>query len=310
MSALSSRLASLSPAHRAALEWFWDRRGTLIDWPKPLDGLFLVNRPKGIHKPAKWNHVLSVRQSLKGPYADKTPQGSYDAEWIYQYFQEGLDPASRDKFASNRGLLRCQQDQVPIAVLIQETGKPRVRYRVWGLGRVIDWRDGYFTIEGYLPDGNEQPTFESSEAVLANAAEPKALNSIEDARRLIERQIVARQGGAAFRAEALKRSGGRCAVTSWDVLPVLEAAHIVPYRGLLTNEADNALLLRADIHILFDRQLLSINPQTLRVVLADSLKNGPYASYEGVEVRLPVGVTPETLTQRLQERQALLAKSP
>ncbi|HEY0927668.1 HNH endonuclease [Brevundimonas sp.] len=308
MSALSERLASLPPVHRNALKWFWDRRGALIDWPEPLDGLFLVNRPKGIHKPANWDHVLSVRQSLNGPYADKPPQGSYDAEWRYQYFQEGLDPASRDKFASNRGLVRCKEDEVPVAVLIQETGKPRVRYRVWGLGRVIDWKDGYFTIEGYLPDGEEQPALEATEPLLAMAAEPKALDSVEDARRLIERQIVARQGGAAFRAEALERSGSRCAITNWEVPAVLEAAHIVPYRGLLTNEPDNALLLRADIHTLFDRELLSIDPQTLRVVLADSLKNSPYAAYEGVEVRLPTGVTSATLTQRLQERRALLAK--
>ncbi|MDQ8029559.1 MAG: HNH endonuclease [Brevundimonas sp.] len=306
MSALADRLASLAPVHRSALEWFWERRGTLIEWPEPLDDLFLVNRPKGIHKPAGWAHVLSIRQSLKGPYADIPPVGSYDSDWTYRYFQEGQDPAARDKYASNRGLVRCLQDIVPVAVLIQEAGKPRVRYRVWGLGRVVDWNDGYFTIEGYRPDGEEQAAFLVPAPTFANAAEPKALDSVEDARRLIDVQIAARQGGKAFRDKALKLAESRCAITGWNVSEVLEAAHIVPYRGVHTNESDNALMLRADIHTLFDRELLVIDPTTLRVVLADALKAGPYASYEGTPVRLPSGVSRETLSQRLEERRNVL----
>lgn len=308
MTALADRLAALQPTHRGALEWFWDRRGTLIDWPEPLDGLFLVNRPKGIHKPAGWDHVLSIRQSLKGPYADMPPVGSYDSDWTYRYFQEGLNPSSRDMYASNRGLVRCQKDEVPVAVLIQEFGKPKVQYRVWGLAKVVDWEDGYFAFEGYLPDGREQTIFPLLRPAYANAAEPKPLHSVGDARRIIETQIVARQGGAAFRAEALKRADGYCAVTGWNVPAVLEAAHIVPYRGPRTNEPDNALLLRADIHTLFDRDLLLIDPSTLRIVLTDPLKNGPYAAYEGTLIRLPAGVSAQTLTQRLLERQTVLSE--
>ena len=77
--------------------------------PEPLDGLFLVNRPKGIHKPEGWVHALSVRQALKGPYPDKPVSGSLEDGWTYDYFQEGQRPEDRDKYA---GLHRAERPGV------------------------------------------------------------------------------------------------------------------------------------------------------------------------------------------------------
>ena len=51
----------------------------------------------------------------------------------------------------------------------------------------------------------------------------------------------------------------------------LEAAHINPYRGESDNHPDNGLLLRADIHTLFDLNLLGIEPDHFRVELHPSL---------------------------------------
>lgn len=133
-------------------------------------------------------------------------------------------------------------------------------------------------------------------------AEPGPPLNVEDARKHIEAQIVVRQGGGKFRREALKNFGSRCAISGCDVEAVLEAAHIVPHRGLQTDQADNALLLRADIHTLFDRELLHIDPDSCRVVLASSLQNGPYGAFAGQEVRLGKGVSAETLKSRLQQR--------
>jgi len=302
VSALSAALAKLTPQHKTALEWFWERRGELIPWPEPLDGLFLVNRPKGIHKPKGWVHTLSVRQALKGPYPDKPPIGSMAEGWAYDYFQEGHRPEDRDKHAGNRGLMACKADGVPVAVLIQEKPKPGVRYRVWGLAEVVGFTDGYFRLRGYAADGElEAPQATSGLDIvypqpgpdLANAAEQPPL-SLEDARRRIEAEIVARQGGKAFRAEALRRFNGRCAVSGWDVAEVLEAAHIVPYLGKQTNGPDNALLLRSDIHTLFDRELLTIDPETLQIRLVGTLDQGPYSAFSGRAVALPTGHSPET----------------
>jgi len=310
VTALQDRLQTLPPEHRTALKWFWERRGKLIGWPEPLDGLFLVNRPKGIHKPKGWIHTLSVRQSLKGPYADRPPVGSIDGAWTYEYFQEGQDPAERDSYATNRGLMACAFDDVPVAVLIQEKGRPNVQYRVWGLAKVVGWHDGHFTLRGYDAAGETQSQpandvdliYDLPTSAYGGVAEPGPPLDVEDARTRIDAQIVVRQGGAKFRREALKNFGGRCAISGWDVEAVLEAAHIVPHRGLQTDQADNALLLRADLHTLFDRELLHIDPDTRRVVLELRLQNGPYAAFAGQEVRLATGVSAETFRGRLHQR--------
>lgn len=52
----------------------------------------------------------------------------------------------------------------------------------------------------------------------------------------------------------------------------MEAAHICPYRGEQDNHPANGLLLRADIHTLFDLDLLGINPDGLQVELHPDLE--------------------------------------
>lgn len=308
MSLLTDRLATLSPEHRSALEWFLVRRGQLIGWPEPLDGLFLVNRPKGIHKPKGWTHTLSVRQSLRGPYADRPPAGPADGVWTYDYFQEGQDPSQRDYYATNRGLLACLADDVPVAVLIQEKAKPNVQYRVRGLAKVTGWEGGHFKLQGYDLAGNltatpanDVETYASPTMRYGGFTESVPMN-LDDARKRVETQIVVRQGGKAFRDKALKNFKGRCAISGWDVADVLEAAHIVPYRGLQTDQPDNALLLRADLHTLFDRELFHIDPTTFRIQLAPALQNSPYAAFSGQEVHPAEDVAPETFRARLLTR--------
>lgn len=92
-----------------------------------------------------------------------------------------------------------------------------------------------------------------------------------DRRRVVERQIRERRGQRTFRDKLRQRYGDRCLVTGCEVLAVLEAAHIQPYRGEDDNHPENGLLLRADIHTLFDLDLLGINPVRLVVELHPDL---------------------------------------
>ena len=75
------------------------------------------------------------------------------------------------------------------------------------------------------------------------------------------------------RCQAPLPRGPRVACASWrspgcDVVAVLKATHIMPYRGEETNHPSNGLLLRADLHTLFDVGLLTIDPKTMTVRLA------------------------------------------
>jgi putative restriction endonuclease len=52
----------------------------------------------------------------------------------------------------------------------------------------------------------------------------------------------------------------KCAISGEKTLPVLEAAHIKPYEKLGPHEVSNGILLRSDIHKLFDKGYLTITP--------------------------------------------------
>lgn len=88
-----------------------------------------------------------------------------------------------------------------------------------------------------------------------------------DRRPLVERQIRERRGQQQFRDALRERYRDSCLVTGSEILALLEAAHICPHRGEEDNHLDNGLLLRADIHTLFDLDLLGIEPDSLQVEL-------------------------------------------
>jgi HNH endonuclease len=111
---------------------------------------------------------------------------------------------------------------------------------------------------------------------------------LEDARKRILTAIVLRQGQRTFRDQLLAAYRQICAVTGCDVVEALEAAHIVAYRGPETNHVTNGLLLRADIHILFDLGLLAVHPQDYRLMVSRRLKGTAYASLDGQMLRLPI----------------------
>ncbi|HEM7873891.1 TPA: HNH endonuclease [Burkholderia contaminans] len=290
MMSLQECIDRLPARHKAALLWFHEHQGKEVSWPKPMpDGTFLVNKAKGIHKPAGWEYALSVRQSLGGPYADHDPVIHADGSWIYRYFQEQADPTKRDSQFTNVALLACQRDEVPVGVIRQVKGKPNPRYQVMGLALVREWDDGYFRFDGFGPSGALNGG-RIREAVGGMATATEAVfnpSSVEDARQWIDTSIVRRQGQGKFRADVLAAYGYRCAISDCDVPDALEAAHIFRYFGMETNVVTNGLLLRSDLHTLYDLGLVAIDPSSMTVMLAPKLKATCYAPFGGRAVRLP-----------------------
>jgi putative restriction endonuclease len=80
---------------------------------------------------------------------------------------------------------------------------------------------------------------------------------------------------------------GKCAITDCNVIDVLEAAHIYPYRGPDTNKISNGLLLRADLHTLFDCLLIAIDPMTLKVIVSPQLLDSTYKRLHHRKIRVP-----------------------
>jgi len=105
------------------------------------------------------------------------------------------------------------------------------------------------------------------------------------------RLVRPRLGQGSFKilvADAYQR---RCAVTGEKILPVLEAAHIRPVSSGGLHRIDNGLLLRSDVHTLFDRGYVTVTPDhRLRVStrLRDEFDNGAYyLNMDGAAIRLP-----------------------
>lgn len=296
MEKLADQLGQIQERHRAALMWFLDRAGTNQFWPDPFpDGTLLASKAKGIYKPNWTVYALSVRQALDGPYPDREPVTRADGTWSYLYFQEGEDPATRDSAYTNRALIECWRDKVPVGVLRQVARSPAALYRVLGLALVAGWEGGYFFLEGFSPEGHsrgrgpraEIEVFAGEQAVEAQKDNVFDPQDVVDGRDRILASIVRRRGQPEFRRKLLEAYGGRCAITSCDVEDALEAAHIVPYRGPETNHPANGILLRADIHTLFDLGLLAIDTSTMTVVVAPSLTGTTYAGLAGKRLRLP-----------------------
>ena len=94
-----------------------------------------------------------------------------------------------------------------------------------------------------------------------------------DRRPIVAQQIRQRRGQRRFRDALLRRYGDRCQITGCEALAVLEAAHIHPYRGETDHHIENGLLLRSDVHTLFDLNLVGIEPESLQVQLHPDLTN-------------------------------------
>jgi hypothetical protein len=126
-------------------------------------------------------------------------------------------------------------------------------------------------------------------------------NNIEDARERVTASIVQRRGQPAFRKALLDLYDQKCAITQYDVPEALEAAHILPYQGEETNHPSNGLLLRSDLHTLFDYGLIAIDGETGKVKVADKLRATRYAEIEGLVIKMPKNVSGRANRDALNE---------
>jgi hypothetical protein len=106
-----------------------------------------------------------------------------------------------------------------------------------------------------------------------------------DWRAIVFRQIKARRGQQAFRDSLRVRYGDHCLISDCALIDVVEAAHIKPYRGEADNHPANGLLLRADLHTLFDLDLFGIVPATLIVRVHPDAKKAGYGEFDGLKLK-------------------------
>lgn len=183
--------------------------------------------------------------------------------------------------------------------------KPHFRLRGWAGGSsgssTIDYILRHRHFRSYALQEDELAEFRQvveeftaqKKAQLATTAymsnEEKALEYdraaiLEGFERRFTRQ-EARPFQSEFRATLMQLYKHRCAIKC-GINEVLQAAHIIPFSQTVTfrNDPRNGLILRADLHALFDKFLLSIHPRTREVVLSPNLQNTTYRQFEGRKI--------------------------
>lgn len=98
--------------------------------------------------------------------------------------------------------------------------------------------------------------------------------------------VQQRLGQSEFRAEIRAAYGDRCAISGSHEPEALVAAHILPVARKGRHGARNGLLLRADLHNLFDGYRISID-ENFRVHVSSTVSDREYQKFHGRKLALP-----------------------
>ncbi len=144
--------------------------------------------------------------------------------------------------------------------------------------------------QGKNYDMSTSPGREVWEAMLRTSPSG-ARDTLVDAVRWSELTTKRRLGQGGFQVCVTDAYGRRCAVTREKALPVLEAAHVRPVTQGGTHDVRNGLLLRRDLHALFDRGYMTVG-RDLRLRVSSHLKekfhDGEYyTTFDRGELMLP-----------------------
>ncbi len=256
---------------------------------------------RGIHKPAEgdlaygWpngrEYAPTIHSAAGGRYSDQVVWRP-DGTWTFEYDEQVTEEGREHKWDHNSPLLNCLEDGVPVGVIVGQ----KVGYEVMGLAYVerYDVSSGTFSLHGPVNQGTELAgkfsAFVSAELSVEDRKRLDDLKSLaldegdERMRSFVER--VRRERQREFSRDVFAAYGGRCAISGVGVGKALQAAHIDDYRSRKSQIVQNGILLRADLHLLYDAHLLGIMPDLHEIVLASSARVAPYASLVEVSPKL------------------------
>lgn len=126
----------------------------------------------------------------------------------------------------------------------------------------------------------------------------------EDKRQAYARRV--RKGQSRFRKALHTLYGSRCAFTGTDEETVLEACHIISHAKTGNNSLDNGLLLRSDIHVLFDEHLMTLANDGQHILVHKDVTAPEYARLNQTAPGLRPA-TPESHLALIRQHNAELA---
>jgi len=145
--------------------------------------------------------------------------------------------------------------------------------------------------KGYDVEGDAGAALYRAVQGAMRVAQPTLVAEPEPPRYGRPTMVLPRLGQGTFRVLVTDAYERRCAATGERTLPVLQAAHIQPYAAGGPHRVENGLLLRSDLHTLFDRGYVTVTPDAHLEVsrrIRDEFENGrDYYALHGRPVRLP-----------------------
>lgn len=116
-------------------------------------------------------------------------------------------------------------------------------------------------------------------------------------------QLVSeRKGQGKFRQEIARAYNHKCCISGEQTPELLQAAHIQGYINESSNNIQNGLYLRIDLHKMFDSGLLSID-ENYRVHISSKVSSSDYFSYDGQLITLPDDPNKRPSLLAIQEKQ-------
>jgi hypothetical protein len=158
--------------------------------------------------------------------------------------------------------------------------------------QIAEWTNAEYDRKTQFPDGfnpyehglirtrrrGESVTRKSKEQV-TDELHTKINTALSEIRKSIQK----RQGQEKFRNALITYYEGRCAISGCEVTGVLEAAHVEPYCLSKNNNPRNGILLRADLHTLFDLNLIVIHPYSKKLEIKPVLLlSEDYKKFNGI----------------------------
>jgi hypothetical protein len=223
---------------------------------------------KGIYKPTDSSYALWIRQTVRGKYPDKEPDIYPDGSWSYEYMPEAKGGKTDLSLSTNRSLLNCMNDRVPIGVFIQrEIPDIQRAYQVMGLAYVEDFDGTRFIIRGEAIDPEAVPmnedriapfqAFERNPVRLSPTMKVQRERAFQTAvHRVYHQKCSLCELGYRYQGQAI----------------AVEAAHIIPVSDKGTSkDIRNGILLCKNHHSLFDSQLWAFDEDFRVLVTGDRL---------------------------------------
>lgn len=213
----------------------------------------------------------------KGTGGKDRKHGSESDRRLLAFFQEvPFDNTLYKNLISELALFICNGDERKAKVLVKNNAQRRIKRHI------------------FIPKNHPTANVETeTQETIIETNEQKYYQSL------------ARPGQNDFRKRIIDAYNGKCTLTGCSTIHVLEAAHIMPYSSTMCDDTSNGILMRNDIHRLFDKNLIVIQPDNFSVRLHQSIQGNYKTIVTQKTITLPKAVDKIHFSKNLEERLAL-----